>query len=480
MNDAERTDARRRRRSLLCLFLPALLSLAPAAAQPVLYEGVTVIDPGSRSVLEDQRIVVRGKLIRGIEPSSTPRGRGRVVDAQGLFAIPGLIDLHVHVNTPVLSDDDLQWTLDKLLDHGVTGVRDMATGCWPPRFLARRCLDDMRTVQRELERGKRRGPRLLKLSSGVVYGSSQRDNLPEDVEAFWAPETFEEGELLGQALRRKGFDLIKIYNSVSRDAYRGILRGAGDLEVSGHLPLGVSLVDAAQAGHRTLEHARDLPLACSRYGSTYRDTMEKVLAGDLATEPPTAEERLRNTLDSFDEELCDKVLSTLAETGTWLVPTHGTREMDARAAEEEYRAAIPDDLPKMLRLSWNRDLKNTAEVAPQLGELYEIFYRLGIELTGRAHRAGVRVVVGTDANDTMIVPGLSVHEELERLAEAGLEPMEILRAATTLPAEYLSDETIGALAAGKRADFLLLRANPLDDISNTRTIETVVLGGEPQ
>ena len=88
------------------------------------------------------------------------------------------------------------------------------------------------------------------------------------------------------------------------------------------------------------------------------------------------------------------------------------------------------------------------------------------------------MLVGTDANDTMIAPGRSLHEELERFAEAGLEPMEILRAATTLPALYLGDTRLGGLSAGKRADLLLLRGNPLENIALAREIESVVLGGE--
>lgn len=457
----------------------ALVLVCPLqmVAQRVLFEGVTVIDPESRRVLEDHRIVVRGERIRRLEPVSRPRPRGRIVDAEGLYAIPGLLDLHVHLNLEALDQQGVQRTLDLLLDHGITGVRDMASDCWPPTEGERRCLREMRRLQRDLESGLRRGPRLLRLASGIVFGGSERHRLVEGSPPHLAPETFDEGVQLARELRRRGVDLIKIYNSVPRDAYLGIHRGAREVEVSGHLPLGVSVEQAARAGHRTVEHARDLPVACSRYGTVYRDTMHRVLAGDLSAEPPDAETRLRRALETFDDQLCERVLRTLAEAGTWLVPTHGTREMDARAAEPAYRAGMPDDLPEALRERWLRDLDDMAEVAPRLGELYERFYRLGIELTGRAHRAGVRVLVGTDANDTMIVPGRSLHEELERFAEAGLEPMDILRAATTLPARYLGERRLGGLSAGKRADFLLLRASPLADISKTREIETVVLGG---
>ena len=88
-------------------------------------------------------------------------------------------------------------------------------------------------------------------------------------------------------------------------------------------------------------------------------------------------------------------------------------------------------------------------------------------------------MVGTDVNDTMIFPGFGLHDELGRFAEAGLRPMEILRAATTLPAAYLErSEDLGGISVGRLADLILLRDDPLEDIGNTRAIRAVVLGGE--
>ncbi len=106
------------------------------------------------------------------------------------------------------------------------------------------------------------------------------------------------------------------------------------------------------------------------------------------------------------------------------------------------------------------------------------FYEKGLELTGKAHRAGVRILAGSDANDTYCFPGFGLHDELQELVKAGLTPLEALRTATWNAAEYFGvlDEH-GSIADGKVADLVLLDANPLEDISNTLTIHTVIYNG---
>ena len=116
--------------------------------------------------------------------------------------------------------------------------------------------------------------------------------------------------------------------------------------------------------------------------------------------------------------------------------------------------------------------------APELVALYRDFYELGVRLTGMAHAAGVNVMAGTDANDTMIFPGFSLHDELMRFSRAGIAPMEILRAATSVPAEYLDlGDELGGVSVGRIADLVLLTDDPLIDIGNTQRIEAVILGG---
>ena len=217
---------------------------------------------------------------------------------------------------------------------------------------------------------------------------------------------------------------------------------------------------------------------CSRYGPDFRRSTS-ALAEGKATKGPDERTRLTRTIAEFDPELCRSVTITLARNGTFYVPTHVTREMDARAGDPAYRA---DPLRKYItrgrNAEWDQDLDQTANAGTEIGSLYQAFFRHGLRITGLAHEAGVQIMTGSDANDTMIVPGFSLHRELRLLVEAGLSPMDALRAATSVPAAYLRREAdLGGISPGKEADLLLLGRNPLDDIGNSASIVAVMANG---
>jgi hypothetical protein len=463
--------------------LVALLWIActpPPEQVPLVIDDATVIDPLSGQVLANHSVFVGDGRILGVEPSG---GSGRfvandTVDGTGRFLIPGLLDMHVHLFN---SEEVAGRTLDLLVANGITGVREMASDCWEPRPEGALCTEDWRVLGQQVANGDRVAPRLLSLSSAPVNGASQRAQLPEGAPAFFAPGTEAEGRQLAGWLAERQVDLVKVYNSVPREAYFGLVDEASQLglEISGHLPLGVSVVEASNAGHRTIEHARDLPLACGDYGDEYRRTMARVVEQEEGAEAPEAESRLRSILEDFDQAACRDVFETLVANQTYLVPTHGTREMDFRAGDPEYRAdpRMKYMLPP-IRQSWEADLDRTAGATAELVALYGEFYELGLRLTGMAHAAGVRVMAGTDANDTMIFPGFALHDELARFSEAGISPMDVLRAATTTPAEYMGlTDDLGSVSVGRLADLVLLADDPLADVGNTQSIEAVIIGG---
>jgi imidazolonepropionase-like amidohydrolase len=154
--------------------------------------------------------------------------------------------------------------------------------------------------------------------------------------------------------------------------------------------------------------------------------------------------------------------------------------MDFRAGDAHFRsdprmAYVAPQLAQM----WSRDLDRYAKASPADAEALKNFYQLGLRLTGQAHRAGVKIMAGTDSNDTMIFPGFSLHDELGNLVAAGLSPMDALRAATTVPAEYLRRRAdFGSLSPGHLADIVLLGADPMANIGNTKSIFLVMQGGK--
>jgi imidazolonepropionase-like amidohydrolase len=441
-------------------------------------ENVTVIDPETRRVLRGRSVYVKGDRIVAVVPASQA-GRfaaDRSLDGSGRYLIPGLMDMHVHLFLP----EPAAPTLNLLLANGVTGVREMSSDCWEVAGSRTGCVGEYKVLQSHIASGEVAGPELLSLTSTMVMGpASQR--VPPGVDPFIAPRTPEDGRRLARHLAGRGVDMVKTHDSIPTEAFFALLdeaRTAG-LEVAGHVPFGAGSLEAARRGYRSIEHARDLLYDCSGYGPAFRRA-----AGDFAERKagaarPTNQERLTRTVDEHDPKTCAAFLTQLAQTGAYYVPTHVTREMEARAAEPGYRQdprrryVMPDRNRR-----WEADLVQTAALPPAERMALERFFRHGLEITRLAHRAGVPIMAGTDASDTMIFPGFSLHDELSLLARAGLTPMDALRAATTVPAAYLGrTASLGGIAAGKEADLVLLRADPLHDVRNTGSIEAVIADG---
>lgn len=446
-------------------------------ADPVdlIISNITVIDPERRTVRQGQDILIEdGRIIAVQKHSKTPRSATTTINGSGQYAIPGLMDMHVHTNVKPIHKS----TLALLFAHGVTGVRDMASDCASDKGIAM-CIGAMRDSAAAIEAGTITGPRLLALSTMKI----QSEGGPKDAtdpRARFFPKNAEQTAAMLTILMERKPDLIKMGDVIDLDSYKLALATARahKIEVSGHLPVTLSVKEAADMGQRTIEHARDLPLDCSTYGRQYRAAAKQWLASREGT-TPSSFDRAKNSVATQDAKICAEQIKAMVRRGTYYVPTHLTREMDYRAADPAYRndprmVYIPAQLQQM----WLRDLekytKNSADQAATYGE----FYRLGLRLTGQAHKAGVRIMAGTDANDTMIFPGSSLHDELKLLAQAGLSPMDVLRAATTIPAEYLHRTAdLGGLSKGKLADIVLLTASPLDNVASSQTITTVIQNG---
>ena len=182
-------------------------------------------------------------------------------------------------------------------------------------------------------------------------------------------------------------------------------------------------------------------------------------------------------VDEHDPAMAAEIFAAMAANGTWYVPTHLTRWVDAYADD----ARVRDDpvlryLHPLMKWQWLEDVDGTVkqDPSPDGREAYRDFYSKGLELTGAAHRAGVKILAGTD----YIAAGIDVHRELEQLVQAGLSPAEALFAATVAPADYYgAGDRYGSVTPGRVADLLLLNANPLEDIRNTQRLAAVIFNG---
>jgi hypothetical protein len=443
---------------------------AQPAARDLAITRVAVVDVEGGRILPDQVVLVRGNRIVSVQPAgaaSVP-AEAEILEGFGRFLIPGLWDMHVHLQ---LSGRPAQVEAPLLVAHGVTGARIMGADR-PSADTARAPgLDQHRGIRAAIASGQALGPRLLALGSWAVNGPN---SIPEGMPAFYGARTAEDGRQLARLFKARGFDFIKVYNDIPREGFLGMAAEARQLGLpfAGHEPRELSAIELSNAGQASLEHSRIFLLNCFPGADSLRQGLLRAVPGTVLR---------RRMVDEYDPADCAAVFRTFAQNGTYITPTHGTRKMDAFADDSAYRHDPRlRFIPMAQQLRWTADANGmVASDSSAAGRRsFMDFYRKGLELTHDAFRAGVPVMVGTDAGDTYVFPGSSVHDELAELVQAGFAAAEALRAATLSGAEFLGmTADHGTVQPGRFADLVLLDANPLEDISHTRQIRAVVLDG---
>ncbi len=427
------------------LALAALVALArPARAQqPLVVTHVTVIDGTHSTPRPDQTVVVRGNRIVTVAPSGSVRvpAAARVVEGRGKFLIPGLWDMHVH--TAVIGGREL---LGLYVANGVTGVRDMA-GDWAT-------LTGWRS---DIRRGRTPGPRMV-LSGPYLEGGGVP--IPHIL-----ARTPEEGRAGVDSLVRLGVDFVKVHSQLTREAYFAIARRAREVGIpfAGHVPRVVGAASASDSGQRSIEHLLAIPAPCTP-------------AESIALRPRFP---VQSAIGRCSSEDLGQLYSRFVRNGTWVTPTF-VAGYEVAAWPERW---LPGDslghyLPDTLRRFVAAIFPMPDSIPPGADSVGRSMFAKRLAQVADMHRAGVGILTGTDAPLRNSPPGFGLHEEFVLLARGGLTPFEIIRASTLQPARYLGMvDSLGTVAAGRLADLVLLDANPLTDIRNTRRIAAVVADG---
>jgi imidazolonepropionase-like amidohydrolase len=440
----------------------ALLACGPAADSPLLVlKGVTVIDMASAAPWPGMTVIVRHGKIEAISSgSSVPEG-ARVVDARGKFLIPGLWDMHVHLwGSP-------ERLFPLFLANGVTGVRDMAS---PPGQIFR--------LREEVKSGKILGPRIVACGP-QVDGPGTPPNTPEHAIPV---ANAEEARQAVQSLKKMGADCVKPHDRVPRDAYFALVEEAkrAGLPVEGHVPNEVTLAEASDGGQRSIEHLGGIFDACSSAAAEIERMKSAPPPKDPSEFPQRIAARGTLALETYSPELCGRLFERFVRNGTWQVPTlataYGRTFIDDLSRRDDPRLRY---IPKDQREEWKPENDFFARFrTPDYVTWQKRYWAESLKLVGAMQRAGVPILAGTDLSLAYVYPGFSLHDELAFLVEAGLSPLEALKAATIGPARFLGLEgTLGTIEAGKVANLVLLDADPLADIHNTRRISGVVVNG---
>jgi imidazolonepropionase-like amidohydrolase len=294
-------------------------------------------------------------------------------------------------------------------------------------------------------------------------------------------------DTVGQ-IERGGYDFVKVYNRLPREAYFALLDEARSrgLAVAGHVPLTLSAAEASDAGQKSIEHLTGILLAASSQEDQLRQQSVSALTGGEAGRGIDSKARriLRDMngrlLATYDPVKAAGLSARLAKNGTWQCPTltvlRSIASLDDPAFVADPRSRY---MPPAVRASW--DPRTDPRLATKTEEDYALdrrTLRQQFEIVGTMKRAGVRFLAGTDVQNPFVFPGFSLHDELSLLVQAGLTPLEALQSATINPATYLGiDRSFGTIATGTAADLLLLDRNPIDDIRNTKGIAAVVIRG---
>jgi imidazolonepropionase-like amidohydrolase len=429
---------------------------------PLVFVHATVIDATGAGAQPDATVVITGDRITAIGKSTEirPPTNAMVVDATGKFLIPGLWDMHVHWYE--------QAFLPLFIANGVTGIRMM----WGMPIH-----HEWRTGS---EQGSLLGPRML-IASAIVDGPKP----------FWPGSITAANEAEGrQAVmktKQDGADFVKVYSLLPRDAYFAIADEAKKqgIPFAGHVPISVSVGEASEAGQTSVEHLTGILSACSSREADLLKSSQELLTTFLVTNEtmailPGIRQQNQLALQTYNQAKADKLFAELGRNHTWQCPTltvlRNMRFIDDSSITNDPRLKY---MPRGLIASW--DPAQDDRIKDRTGQdlaLEKNIYRQDLQIVGAMQRAGVGILAGTDTGNPYCFPGFSLHDELSLLVSAGLTPMEALQAATLNPARFMGRENeLGTIETGKLADLVLLDANPLDNIANTRKIIGVVLGG---
>lgn len=399
--------------------------LSPKITAPIALLGGTVIDVTGKPPIPNAVVLIEGDRIIAVGPRSTVKipDSARIIDATGKFLLPGLWDMHAHLYQTEFGP--------AYIAAGITTARDVGNDI------------EFGTALRDAAKEKRGlGPRML--LAGYIDGKNDNSF---DVQV----ETPEEARAAVQRYKTAGYEQIKIRNKVKPETLKVICAEAHRLgmTVTGHVPDGMNALQAVDAGMDQISHLN--------YAETgffpNRNRNPPPLTINLSAPNVT------NALKFFKEH------------GTVIDPTDAVLELMIRPMNTPIETFEPGVTKIPAELAVQIDKKGgPADEAAGLRMILDVL----LKITAALHRAGVPIVAGTDVG----VPGHTLYRELELYVKAGLTPLEAIQTATIVPARVMKlDAEVGTIEAGKRADLVVLDANPLDNISNIRKVRFVVTQG---
>jgi len=437
----------------------------------IVVTNTSLIDMNNGQVSEGMTLIIKNGIITTIGKSNKiePSSEAKIVNGTGKYVIPGLWDMHAHTSSESVTRSILY---PSFIANGVTGIRVLSADCFEPCWELDMSIEQSRGLQSEVKDGKVIGPKTI-LGSTYINGAK-----PGDSSTVEAPGNKIDGKKLVHLLLDRGVDFIKIYDAIPREAYFGIADEANmqGLPFAGHVPLSIKASEASDAGQKSIEHccAGSLFEECSSEEKRLREQITKLIQ---SREPKNMYSLVLELVKTYDDAKCQEVYKIFLKNNTFYTPTLVATEMDNILIKDDWR----DDprlkyLPKKEHEFWFEDEVATKEL---LGIQDPLIREKRFDIVGDMNKAGVKLLAGSDCGVFGVHYGFGLHDELELLVEAGLTELEALQTATINAAEYADkSDSYGNIKIGLMADLILLEANPLDNISNTKQIYSVLSNGK--
>jgi imidazolonepropionase-like amidohydrolase len=415
-----------------CLFLVGValmlfVALEPSSAQDLAFVGVNVVPMDRNGVLNNQTVIVQDGRIAHVGPAGStrvPDGALRL-EGRGKYLMPGLGEMHGHIPSTLQPREFVEAVLFLYVANGVTTVRGMQGS---PGQL---------DLRERAKRGELMVPNLYLAGPG------------------FSGKTIKSVEEATQRVRQQkaeGWDLLKVLPGLTRDQYDAMARTAKEVGISfaGHVPADVGLLHAIRSGQETFDHL---------------DGYIEYLQGEKG---PVTEAKFQ------------EISKLTREAGVWVVPTMALWETLRGTADLATLLAFPE--LKYMPLEQIQQWRSAQESLLKNSDFNQDVARNVIKNRMRLLKAlddgGVKILLGSDAPQRFSVPGFSIHREMKRMADAGMKPYDILRSGTYNVGLYLKDkDNFGTIEVGKRADLILLDANPLEDIGNIARRSGVMVRG---